>query len=540
MGIRRALWVNPRLIPGARRLCQDGLRRTMAKDRKARLKDGEIVGGRYRIDGVVGKGGFGAVYRATQLDTGIPVALKVLLANYSTSDTDSRRFKREASVVKGLSHPNIVQLLDFGQTDKGVPFIAFELLQGQALAKVLKSDGAFSFERTVATGIDVLRALQTAHDLGIIHRDIKPQNVFLLEEPPFTKVLDFGIAKAVKGEESTNTQLTESGQMIGTPHYMAPEQVRGTGVYPATDLYALGLVMAEMLTGQRVVVQESLIEVYMTHISDKPIPLDPRVVESPLGPIIQRATAKVREARYASAGEMLAALEPLLGASAPTARNDLGTQLMAMVPEHYGLPAPEARPRMRSNNAFAAADQMQNLSGTVMMDMDAPRQPVALDRTFDMAQSTRTPRMNGIVDEATVEQMAPVQEMAAGTLLMEAFEMQEPPSSGHRAGPGAQAMTQLALSQAAPPLPQRSAAQSWMSMGASTPMAVAAPPAPVSGNVGPWSQPQATSNPMQAHALAMAQLPPSRPAQKSNTWMWILAAVFVAAGAGIGLWLWAQ
>jgi serine/threonine-protein kinase len=274
-----------------------------------RLEEGDVVADRYRIDGIVGRGGFGAVYQATQIDTGISVALKILLKNFSSSKTDSKRFRREASLVQKLQHPNVVALLDFGETDRGQPYIAFELLEGEALGKVLKESGRLPLWRASQITRDVLSALEAAHALGVIHRDIKPQNIFLCAGTRGTKVLDFGIAKTVTDEAAGATQLTEAGQMIGTPHYMAPEQVRGAGIYPATDLYSLGLLMAEMLTGTRVVRGNALIDVYLQHITPGAIQFDPEVQRSVLAPIILRATAKDLDERYRSASEMLTDLD---------------------------------------------------------------------------------------------------------------------------------------------------------------------------------------------------------------------------------------
>ena len=135
--------------------------------------------------------------------------------------------------------------------------------------------------------------------------------MFLLDAHPWTKVLDFGVAKALNREGRATTELTEAGQAVGTPQYMAPEQVRGEQVHPSTDLYALGLVLTEALTGERVVVGDSLISVYLTHVSPDRLPLDPRVLASPLGPILYRATSKPLAERYTSAREMLADLESL-------------------------------------------------------------------------------------------------------------------------------------------------------------------------------------------------------------------------------------
>ncbi len=305
--------------------------------KKRKLTIGDVIADRYRIDGVVGRGGFGAVYQATQLDTGLGVALKVLLKNFSTADKDSKRFRREAALVQQLRHPNVVALLDYGATQLGQPFIAFELLVGEPLSAVVRAGGAMPLERVVQISRGVLKALYAAHSLGIIHRDIKPGNVFLCGDGEGIKVLDFGIAKAVSGAQANVTQLTESGQMIGTPQYMAPEQIRGTGIYPASDLYSLGLVMAEMLTGKKVVQSPALLDVYMQHIDDRPFELAQEVTESPIGPIVQRALAKVLDLRYSTAAEMSADLD---GAVPPPASAEPLSARTIEMPSHPGLPDP--------------------------------------------------------------------------------------------------------------------------------------------------------------------------------------------------------
>lgn len=311
---------------------------------RSRLKDGSVVNDRYRIDGIVGKGGFGAVYRATDLRDGSAVALKVLLSNYATSASDWKRFKREAAVVKDLAHPNIVRALDYGEAERGAPYIAFELLQGRSLADAIKEDGPFELDRALRIGIDTLRALEAAHARGIIHRDIKPQNVFLLDGPPYTKVLDFGVAKATTPADGLATQLTEAGQMVGTPQYMAPEQVRGSGLYPSSDLYSLGLLLAELLTSVRVLSDASLINIYLAHISPERLPIDARAIESPLGPVILRATEKDPALRFASATEMLGALERIAPSSgwrlAATADSDGATRAL---PVFSGDDAPTSK-----------------------------------------------------------------------------------------------------------------------------------------------------------------------------------------------------
>ncbi len=367
----------------------------VAKQKLPRLQPGEIVADRYRIDGVVGRGGFGAVYRATQLDTGVEVALKVLINAFGANKVDGKRFAREAALVQRLTHPNVVQLLDFGQTHKGESYIAFELLQGTALARVLKEHGALPIERAAEITRDVLLALEAAHALGIIHRDVKPGNVFLCADDGVAKVLDFGIAKAVTGEDAGGTQLTEAGQMIGTPHYMAPEQVRGTGIFESTDIYATGLMFAEMITGERLVAGHALIDIYMVHISPKAHPLPLAVHDSPVRHVIERAIAKLVDHRYPSATQMLEELY----AAMPALKDKTGKATTQM-------PARAPSPLDATRVSAQEPEEPMPFSSTVLMKMPdyerpddpppssaqtvdlPPRAAPALDATMDMAGET--------------------------------------------------------------------------------------------------------------------------------------------------------
>src|SRR5262245_57203157 len=161
---------------------------------------GDAVAGRYRIDALLGRGGFGVVYSATQLPIGRPVALKMLLAEALAEADGVIRFRREAELAQRLSHPNTVRLYDFGETEQGLPFIAWELLRGRSLEAILMEDGALPPVRVARIAGQVLKALMEAHALGVVHRDVKPSNVFLSDfsgERDFVKVLDFGIAKGI-------------------------------------------------------------------------------------------------------------------------------------------------------------------------------------------------------------------------------------------------------------------------------------------------------------------------------------------------------
>jgi serine/threonine protein kinase len=281
---------------------------------------GDLVAGRYRIVRTLGRGAYGAVYLAEGADGG-QVALKVLHERLSEEGSESaRRLDREAELVRRLDHPRIVKLLDHGHTAEGVPFIAFEVLEGQTLRREL-AVGSMAPQRAVEIARQVLGALACAHAQGIVHRDIKPENVFLCRAPAgvdSVKVLDFGIAKLLAAS-GASTMLTATGQMLGTPQYMPPEQVRGQAVDARADVYAMGAVLAEMLTGQILVHGKSAIEVFMHHISDEPLALPEHVRRSALGPVIERAVSKSADARYPDAAVMLAALQDA-AARLPVAR----------------------------------------------------------------------------------------------------------------------------------------------------------------------------------------------------------------------------
>ena len=279
---------------------------------------GEIVGGRYRIDAVLGGGGFGAVYRATQLNLDRPVALKVLHAGLVVTEGALERFRREAELAQQLKSPNTVRVYDFGTTDHGLPFIVWEFLEGRALDAVLAAEGPMPPARVAHVARQILKALMEAHATGIVHRDIKPANVVLTDFPgerDFVKVLDFGIAKDTRADSAP---MTLGASPMGTPAYMSPEQVRNDPVGPGADLYALGLTMAELLVGRVVVQGRSLAEVLWTHNSADPIALPAEVSSGPLGGVVHRATQKAVELRYRTAADMLMDLERALGTGGPS------------------------------------------------------------------------------------------------------------------------------------------------------------------------------------------------------------------------------
>jgi serine/threonine protein kinase len=278
---------------------------------EAELENGEVVAERYRIEAAIGLGGSAAVYRARRLDDQKLVGLKVMHELHDQSGVERKRFAREAALAQRIHHPHVVEMLDFGHSgEHAVPFIAFELLRGRSLKRVLRTDGPFDPARAGELASQVLDAIAAAHRLGVVHRDIKPANIFLCDAPrgsdalPSAKVLDFGLAKALFGDEMIAGALTKTGHRLGTPRYMSPEQVRVEDVREQADLYAFALVMVEMITGVALVAGKVQLEVMLAHSRPAPHVLPDAVRRSPYAALLQRALAKNPDERHSSAHQM--------------------------------------------------------------------------------------------------------------------------------------------------------------------------------------------------------------------------------------------
>ena len=211
---------------------------------------GRVLDGRFRMDVLLGEGGLGQVYRGTHLRLGRPVAIKVMHAHHVTKGELRTRFDREARSLAALAHPNVVGVIDYG-VDGDLPFLVMDFLEGRTLEAAIH-DGIPS-DRVVPIFRDVLRAVAYAHGIGLVHRDLKPANVFLHKVPEIgevVRVLDFGLAKFIDGEGAGAT-VTRAGMVIGTPAYMSPEQATASIVDARADVYSLGVLLFEMITGQR-------------------------------------------------------------------------------------------------------------------------------------------------------------------------------------------------------------------------------------------------------------------------------------------------
>lgn len=276
-------------------------------------RPGEVVDEVFRVEAELGHGNFGAVYRVYDLLEGRTLALKVLKPSAQDEQQLRERFEREARLIYSLEHPHVLRVFYYGQTANGLPYLAMEFLEGTDLRTLLAHHGPMSPRLVKRIALETLSALEAAHALGIIHRDLKPANIFLVNDGArgHVKVLDFGFAKAMDSDASD--ELTAAKTLVGTPAYMSPELVHKKHVGPPADIYALGLIMAEMITGEKVVQIESIYDTIMFQASMTPLKLPAKVNESIFGAIIARAVDKNVATRYQLPAEMIRDLEALGG-----------------------------------------------------------------------------------------------------------------------------------------------------------------------------------------------------------------------------------
>jgi serine/threonine protein kinase len=277
------------------------------------LSVGSTIAGRYVLDAELGAGAMGAVFRGRRAD-GLPVAIKVLHGEALARWDLRRRFEREASALAAATHPNVIGVLEFGEAE-GALFLVMELLEGTTLDERLSRE-RLAPDVAVAIADQMLAGLAFSHALGILHRDVKPENLFLAQGADgavTAKLLDFGLAKfADGGTWGPHTVLTKQGAIMGTPAYMAPEQIFGPTVDARSDVYGAGVVLFEMLTGSWPFVAEELTDMFRAHAVEPPPALAamrPELEAHPaLEAVVQRALAKAPADRFADAREMRFAL----------------------------------------------------------------------------------------------------------------------------------------------------------------------------------------------------------------------------------------
>ena len=282
------------------------------------LTAGQTFAGRYRIEQILGRGGMGVVYRATDTQLDETVAIKTLPGDVmQRSPEDLERFKREIRLARKITHRNVLRTYDYGEAD-GVYFISMEFVRGYTLSELENEAPQHQMAPRLAMGISrqICRGLHAAHEQGIIHRDIKPQNV-LIDSRGEVKLMDFGIARVAESHEA----MTQAGLIVGTPHYMSPEQVKGETLDARSDVYAMGVLLYEMIAGVRPFESTSLTGVLTAHITEKPKPLLERRPEvgQQINDIVMRCLAKDAKFRYADAGALLADLDQVQAPSTAAA-----------------------------------------------------------------------------------------------------------------------------------------------------------------------------------------------------------------------------
>jgi eukaryotic-like serine/threonine-protein kinase len=309
-----------------------------------------LFDGRYRVLRKLGAGGMADVYLAEDEELGRRVAIKILNDRHANDEQFVERFRREAKNAAGLSHPNIVAIYDRGEAE-GTYYIAMEFLDGRSLKELLIARGPMPIDDAIAYTRQILNALRFAHKKGVVHRDIKPHNV-MVDPDGRVKVTDFGIARAGA------SQMTEAGAIVGTAQYLSPEQARGAAVDQRSDLYSVGVVLYEMLTGSVPFSGETPVEIAMKHLSDAPRP--PSTVRPDISPdldmIVLRALAKDPDDRFQSAEEMDAELARVAGGGSVTTETaDAATAVLsgaALATAPTTIAPPRRPPGARRTTAY--------------------------------------------------------------------------------------------------------------------------------------------------------------------------------------------
>lgn len=313
---------------------------------------GKEVAGQFRIVQKIGSGGMGSVYKAEQPDMNRHVAIKILHPRYLSRSDLVSRFRREARAMSHLSHPNTARVFLYGQLEDGACYFVMEYLEGRNLAQLVRAEGPMAPDRAVHVMKQVCGALDEAHRAGIIHRDLKPENIFLTVQggiDDFPKVLDFGLAKVTEKQMKPGSMiLTREGMVFGTPEFMSPEQARGQKLDSRSDIYALGVIMYELLTGKLPFDAKQPIEYIQLHVNAEPMCFAERApdreVPEALEAVVMQALAKNPDDRFADAAEFGAALENALKNPAPAAPKPEPAPAPATVAAPAAAPAPVPAP----------------------------------------------------------------------------------------------------------------------------------------------------------------------------------------------------
>ena len=340
-------------------------------DESPLARQGEVLAQRYVIKRLLAKGGMGRVYLATQTPLGREVAVKCLIPQPNDKEF-RKRFFLEASTCARLTHRHIVTVHDYGEADNGELFMAMEYLRGEPLSRVIAREGRLSSERTGRIALQIARALRAAHKIGVVHRDLKPGNIMLLRDEDqdvadFIKVLDFGLVKAysaVDGVELDAGDLTRAGTWLGSPRYMAPEQIRCREVDPRTDIYSLGAIIYHMLAGRPPFTGATSVEIFGQHLRDAVPWIRELSGASEVAPelevVVRRCLEKEPDRRYQSLDELMADLKAALRLIAGVSAMGEATMGHVLDPAEHsvppGVPSMTAAPLTRVSFVMTSSD----------------------------------------------------------------------------------------------------------------------------------------------------------------------------------------
>src|SRR5262245_55322042 len=319
---------------------------------------GKIVDGRYRVLEVIGRGGMGVVYRVEHMRMGKIAAMKVLHRDLAQDAEVVGRFEREAAAISKLHHPHTVQVFDFG-TANGALYLIMEFVRGQDLARIIERDGPVPWSRAAPLLAQVCGALQEAHELGIVHRDLKPENVLITRTTggrDYAKVLDFGLAKLDQRAPARETDR----HIVGTPYFMAPEQIRGDEVDARTDIYSFGALMFELLTGQHLYTGSTAVGVLTKHLTADPDAPSMRAPKMGIPPdvdhLCRRALARDPSQRWQTASELAEAIEDVYAETVVETTGQRAMASIALRAPRFGVveehPASDLRLRRADIDAY--------------------------------------------------------------------------------------------------------------------------------------------------------------------------------------------